>query len=129
MSEDPERNKLLALLPTRVKERVFPLLHEVELALGEEIYAAGQNEDYVYFPADCIVSLLYEMFDGRSAEISVVGCEGIVGTPVFMGGDSTPGRADVQSAGTAYRLPASNLKREFGNSGTYMDASPQSSGF
>jgi CRP-like cAMP-binding protein len=70
---------------------------------------------YVYFPVDCIISLLYVMLDGHSAEISVVGREGIVGIAVFMGGDSTPSRAVVQSAGTAYRMPASDLKREFHN--------------
>ncbi len=113
MGVGPERNDLLALLPERVKKRVFPLLREVNLPLGQEIYAAGQEEKHVYFPADCIVSLLYVMLDGHSAEISVVGREGIVGISVFMGGGSTPSQAVVQSAGTAYRLPAAELKREF----------------
>jgi CRP-like cAMP-binding protein len=108
-----ERNNLLALMTNDAKERLFPLLREVELPLGEEVYAAGQAVKYVYFPADCIVSLLYVMLDGHSAEISVVGCEGVVGIAVFMGGDSTPSRAVVQSAGTAYRLPAVELKKQF----------------
>ncbi len=115
METGPERNELLALLPDPIKERVFPLLREIELPLGKEIYAAGQDVQYVYFPIDCIISLLYVMLDGDSAEISVVGREGIVGIAVFMGGDSTPSRAVVQSAGTAYRMPATDLKREFHN--------------
>jgi CRP-like cAMP-binding protein len=115
MKTGPERNDLLALLPTEAKERVFPMLREIELPLGKGIYAAGQEVEYVYFPVDCIISLLYVMLDGHSAEISVVGREGIVGIAVFMGGDSTPSRAIVQSAGTAYRLPAPKLKHEFNN--------------
>ena len=115
MKTGPKQNDLLALLPQQTKERVFPLLREVELPLGKEIYAAGQEVQYVYFPVDCIISLLYVMLDGHSAEISVVGREGIVGIAVFRGGDSTPSRAIVQSAGTAYRLPAAELKREFNN--------------
>jgi CRP-like cAMP-binding protein len=110
-----ERNTLLNLLPPQIKKRVFPNLREIELPLGKDIYTAGQEVEYVYFPADCIISLLYVMLDGHSAEISVVGCEGIVGIAVFMGGDSTPSQAVVQSAGTAYRMPASQLKREFNN--------------
>ncbi|NCO19776.1 MAG: Crp/Fnr family transcriptional regulator [Gammaproteobacteria bacterium] len=88
-------------------------MREVKLSLGEEVYAAGQDVKYVYFPVDSIISLLYVMLDGASAEISVVGREGIVGIAVFMGGESTPSRAVVQSAGTAYRLPAAELKRQF----------------
>ncbi|MEE4295025.1 MAG: Crp/Fnr family transcriptional regulator, partial [Wenzhouxiangella sp.] len=95
------------------RERLFPLLKEVQLSLGEEVYAAGQEVTSVYFPIDCIISLLYVMIDGASAEISVVGREGIVGIAVFMGGESTPSRAIVQSAGRAYRLPAAELRREF----------------
>jgi CRP-like cAMP-binding protein len=113
METGPGRNELLAALPQSAKERVYPLLTKVELPLGMEIYAAGQEIKAVYFPADCIISLLYVMLNGASAEISVVGREGIVGVAVFMGGDSTPSRAMVQSAGTAYRLRASDLRREF----------------
>jgi CRP-like cAMP-binding protein len=115
MKKGPERNELLALLPDSIKGRIFPLLREIDLPLGKEIYAAGQEVQYVYFPVDCIISLLYVMLDGDSAEISVVGREGIVGIAVFMGGESTPSRAIVQSAGTAYRLPATELRREFNN--------------
>ena len=113
MESGPDRNVLLRLLPQEVKDRLFPHLREIQLDLGTEVYAAGQEVKYVYFPVDCIVSLLYVMLDGHSAEISVVGREGIVGIAVFMGGGSTPSRAVVQSAGTAYRLTASRLKREF----------------
>jgi len=104
---------LLALLPQNLKDQIYPQLREVKLSLGEEVYAAGQEVKYVYFPTDSIISLLYVMLDGASAEISVVGCEGIVGIAVFMGGESTPSRAVVQSAGMAYRLPAAELKRKF----------------
>jgi len=113
MTAGMERNQLLSLLPEETKKDVFPQLREIDLKLGEEVYSAGQEVKYVYFPADCIVSLLYVMLDGHSAEISVVGREGIVGIAVFMGGESTPSRAVVQSAGTAYRLPAAELKRQF----------------
>lgn len=119
MSSGPEQNDLLALLSKPVQERLFPLLRKVKLPLGEEVYAAGQDVKYVYFPADSIVSLLYVLLDGHSAEISVVGKEGIVGIAVFMGGESTPSRAVVQSAGTAYRLPASELKRIFNTEPTF----------
>ena len=119
MATGMERNHLLALLPKETKEHLYPMLREVELPLGEEVYAAGQEVKYVYFPADCIVSLLYVMLDGHSAEISVVGCEGIVGIAVFMGGESTPSRAVVQSAGTAYRLPAFELKKRFNADATF----------
>jgi hypothetical protein len=111
MKTGPERNELLALLPQGVKDRLFPALSEIDLPLGKEIYAAGQAEKHVYFPVDCIISLLYVMLDGHSAEISVVGREGIVGIAVFMGGESTPSRAIVQSAGTAYRMRAIDLKQ------------------
>lgn len=113
MQDCPERNTLLAALPQSARQRIFPLLHEIELSLGEEIYAAGEEEYTVYFPIDCIVSLLYVTLDGHSAEISVVGSEGVVGIAVVLGGGSTPSHAVVQSAGRAYRLPAADLRREF----------------
>ena len=118
MTYQAQDNRLLAALPQTVKERVFPKLREMKLSLSKEIYAAGQKPEYVYFPVDCIISLLYVMLDGASAEISVVGHEGIVGISVFMGGESTPSRAVVQSAGTAYALPAAELKQEFNNDPT-----------
>jgi CRP-like cAMP-binding protein len=110
---DPIANYLLAALPPEARDRVFPHLKLMKLALGSVVYEAGQSARYVYFPTDCIISLLYVMLDGASAEISVVGNEGIVGIAVFMGGESTPSRAIVQSAGSAYRLPATELRKEF----------------
>ena len=107
------KNRLLDALPKAAKARLFPHIKEVELPLGTVIYEAGQQVDYVYFPVDCIISLLYVMEDGASAEISVVGNEGIVGIAVFMGGASTPSRAIVQSGGSAWRLPAAELRSEF----------------
>ncbi len=109
---DPTRNLLLKALPEAVQNRLFPDLQRLELPLGKVLYESGDKLDYVYFPVDSIVSLLYVMEDGASAEISVVGNEGIIGIAVFMGGDSTPSRALVQSAGYAYRLPASRLKAQ-----------------
>ncbi|MDT8438869.1 MAG: Crp/Fnr family transcriptional regulator [Wenzhouxiangellaceae bacterium] len=109
----PTENLLLDALPPEAKARLFASIRKVELPLGTVIYEAGQQVEYVYFPVDCIISLLYVMLDGSSAEISVVGNEGIVGIAVFMGGQSTPSRALVQSGGTAWRLPAAELKKEF----------------
>ncbi|WP_372958199.1 Crp/Fnr family transcriptional regulator [Marinobacter sp.] len=111
----PEQNHLLAALPDTIKKRLFPHLKPVELKLGDVIYESGQPIDFVYFPTNCIISLLYVMLDGASAEISVVGNEGLVGVTVFMGGESTPSRAIVQSRGLAYRLPAQDLRTEFNN--------------
>lgn len=115
MSEATEAqvNHLLAAAPAEFRERLVPHLEGIKLSLGEVVYESGDIPRYVYFPTDCIVSLLYVMEDGDSAEISVVGNEGIVGISVFMGGESTPSRAIVQSAGHAYRLPAGKLKEEF----------------
>ena len=107
------KNTLLNALSTDAQHRMFPLLKRVNLSLGEVIYETSEKLDYVYFPIDSIVSLLYVMIDGSSAEISVIGNEGVVGIAVFMGGESTPNRAIVQSAGTAYRLPACELRRQF----------------
>ncbi len=109
----PTQNHLLAALPPEVQQRVFPNLKLLDLPLGSVVYETGQRETYVYFPTDCIISLVYVMLDGASAEISVVGSEGLVGIAVFMGGDSTPSRAIVQSGGFAYRLPASELRQVF----------------
>ena len=109
----PAQNDLLAALPAAEYERLLSDLELAPLPLGMVVYESGARLDYVYFPVDCIVSLLYVMKDGASAEIAVVGREGLVGVALFMGGESTPSRAVVQSAGTAYRLPSKILKREF----------------
>lgn len=111
----PEQNRLLAALPDSSKERIFPRLTLIELNLGDVIYESGQSIEFVYFPTNCIISLLYVMLNGASAEISVVGNEGMAGIAVFMGGDSTPSRSIVQSRGFAYRMPSKELKAEFNN--------------
>lgn len=111
----PEQNRLLAALPDSAKERIFPRLTLIDLNLGDVIYESAQPIEYVYFPTNCIISLLYVMLNGSSAEISVVGNEGMAGIAVFMGGDSTPSRSIVQSRGSAYRMPSKELKAEFNN--------------
>lgn len=109
----PKQNHLLAALPNDVQDRLFSCLKKVSLPLGKILYESGDVLEYVYFPTDAIVSLLYVMEDGASAEISVVGNDGLVGIAVFMGGESTPSRALVQSAGTTYRLTAQQFRDEF----------------
>ena len=109
----PTQNDLLAALPAADYERLLPELELVPLTLGMVVYESGGKLDYVYFPTDCIVSLLYVLRDGASAEIAVVGHDGLVGIALFMGGESTPSRAVVQSAGSAYRLASKILKAEF----------------
>lgn len=105
-------NALLAALPKSVQDRVYPNLESVTLPLGQVIYESGDPIHEVFFPTDCIISLLYVMQSGASAEISVVGNEGMVGLALFMGGNSTPSRAIVQSAGHAYRWKEKWLKKE-----------------
>lgn len=108
-----QQNLLLAALPTYIQARLLPNLELVPLPLGEVLYESGDTLRYVYFPTDCIISLLYVMENGASAEISVVGKEGMVGIALFMGGESTPSRAIVQSGGYAYRLLGQRFKEEF----------------
>jgi CRP-like cAMP-binding protein len=110
---NPKQNHLLAALPDADYERLHPDLELVPLPLGWAVYEAGGPQGYIYFPTTSIVSLLYVMEDGASAEIAVTGNEGLVGIALFMGGESTPSRAVVQSAGYGFRLKASILKREF----------------
>ncbi len=117
---DPQANHLLACLPAPDFLRWAPQLECVDLPLGRVLYESGMSLSHVYFPTTAIVSLLYVMEDGASAEIAVVGHEGIVGVSIFMGGDTTPSRAVVQSAGKGYRLPASTLKEEFGKSNAVL---------
>jgi CRP-like cAMP-binding protein len=110
----PIQNRLLAALPTEVLDRMLPDLQQVDMPLGKVIYESGVEMKQVYFPLPgCIVSMLYVMEDGSSAEIAVVGEEGMVGIALFMGGGTTPSRAIVQSAGNALALPAKALTREF----------------
>jgi CRP-like cAMP-binding protein len=113
----PKQNHLLAALPAADYERLLPDLELVPLALGWAVYESGGKLGYLYFPTTSIVSLLYVMEDGASAEIAVTGNDGLVGIALFMGGESTPSRAVVQSAGYAYRLKATVLKREFNQGG------------
>ena len=111
---EPSHNHLLAALPADVYARLLPALESVSLPLGKVLYESGVELAHVYFPVPgCIVSMLYVMTDGASAEIAVVGDEGMVGIALFMGGDTTPSRALVQSAGNAFRLPGGALKSEF----------------
>ena len=110
---DPGQNHLLRALPAAESERLFPHLELVPMALGDVLYESGTTMRHVYFPTTSIVSLLYVMEDGASAEIAVVGNEGMVGVALFMGGETTPSRALVQSAGHAYRLKGQILKEEF----------------
>lgn len=115
-TQTPQQNHLLEALSDIAGQRIFPHLQAVPMPLGKVLYESGDTLRHVYFPIDCIVSLLYVMEDGASAEISVVGNEGIVGIALFMGGETTPSRAIVQSAGHAYRLIGQRLKDEFHNS-------------
>ena len=110
---DPRRNHLLAALPDAEWQRWLPQLELVEMPLGQVLYESGSTLSHVYFPITAIVSLLYVMEDGASAEIAVVGNEGIVGIALFMGGESTSSRAVVQSAGQGLRLKARAIKDEF----------------
>ena len=112
-SPDPSRNHLLAALPDAEWRRWEPLLEAVEMPLGQVLYESGSTLSHVYFPTTAIVSLLYVMEDGASAEIAVVGNEGLIGVSLFMGGESTPSRAVVQSAGQGYRLASDTIKTEF----------------
>ncbi|VVE09705.1 Crp/Fnr family transcriptional regulator [Pandoraea iniqua] len=119
MSPQPNQgaNRLLAVLPPNEWNRIAPELMLVEMPLGKVIYESGDQLAHVYFPTTSIVSLLYVMEDGASAEIAIVGNDGLIGIALFMGGETTPSRAIVQSAGYAYRLSARVLKDEFKRAG------------
>ena len=116
----PRDNHILDALPAAERARMFPHLTLVELPLGMVLYESGDELRHIYFPTDSIVSLLYVMKDGASAEIAVVGNEGAIGVALFMGGETTPSRAVVQSTGFAYRLPAQRLKDEFNRHGSLL---------
>lgn len=113
VNPDRTQNRLLAALSPQARQNIFPHLKLVDLPLGKVLYESGDSLPVVYFPTDSIVSLLYVMESGASAEISVIGNEGLVGITVFMGGESTLSRAIVQSAGYAFSLSAQRLKSEF----------------
>lgn len=119
-SDLPPQNHILSALPAEERERLFPHLERVRLPLGTVLYEAGDMLRHMYFPTDSIVSLLYVLENGSSAEICVVGNDGVVGVALFMGGETTTTRAIVQSAGTAYRLSGRRLKAEFERQGETM---------
>jgi CRP-like cAMP-binding protein len=114
---NPRKNHLLGALPDTEWQRWRPQLEPVELALGQVLFESGGTLSHVYFPTTALVSLLYVMENGASAEIAVVGNEGMVGISLYMGGDTTPSSAVVPTAGHAYRLESRVLKREFGGGG------------
>jgi CRP-like cAMP-binding protein len=116
----PERNQILAALPPAERERLFPHMKLVEMPVGMVLYESGVVLRHIYFPVDSIVSLLYVLNNGASAEIAVVGNEGAVGVSLFMGGETTPSRAVVQSGGFAYRLSRARLKDEFNRHGQLL---------
>lgn len=116
----PKQNHILDALPEEEFERLLPDLELVQLPLGSVIYESGDELRYAYFPTTCIISLLYVMESGESAEIAVVGNEGIIGIALFMGGESMPNRAVVQSSGYGYKLPSSLIKQEFKRNGPML---------
>jgi CRP-like cAMP-binding protein len=118
--KNPKQNRLLGALPDVDYQRIISNLELVSLPLGEVLYESGSKMRHVYFPTTSIVSLLYVMENGASAEIAVVGNDGIIGISLFMGGETTPSRAVVQSAGEAYVLKAALLKEEFNRYGPTM---------
>jgi len=120
VSTRPQANRLLAALPDASLREILPFLEAVRLPLGMVVYESGGEQRYVYFPTSSIVSLLYVLADGSSAEIAVTGNEGLVGISLFMGGETTPSRAVVQSAGHGYRLKAEVLRKEFAAGGAFQ---------
>jgi CRP-like cAMP-binding protein len=116
-AQSPKHNHLLAALPEDAYGSLLPSLEVVTMPLGLSVYESGGTQGYVYFPTTSIVSLLYVLADGASAEIAVTGNEGLVGIALFMGGETTPSRAVVQSAGHGYRLRAAVVKKHFENGG------------
>src|ERR1043166_4232231 len=117
---DPTKNRLLASLPREEYERILPRLGHVSFKLGEVVYESGGQMDYIYFPTNAIISLLYVMENGASAEMGMAGKEGLVGVALFMGGNTMPNRAVVQSAGGAVRMKADALREEFARGGTFQ---------
>jgi CRP-like cAMP-binding protein len=120
LANAPRTNRLLAALPAAEWQRWAPQLERIEMPLGQVLYEPGATLSHVYFPSTAIVSLLYVMENGSSAEIAVVGNDGVVGISLFMGGGSTPSRAVVQCAGHGFRLPAQVIEDEFKRSPAVM---------
>jgi CRP-like cAMP-binding protein len=119
-SAQPEQNQILSALTATARQRLFPHLKPVPMSLGTVLCDSGAAPRYIYFPIDCIVSLLHVLESGASAEIAVVGNEGAIGISLFMGGENTPSRAIVQSPGLAYRLSATRIKTEFRRHGQML---------
>jgi len=113
----PKQNQLLAALPEEIFERIAPHLEPIKMALGEVLYESGGQLQHVYFPTTAIVSLHYVMENGASAEIAGVGKEGVLGIALFMGGNTTPSRSTVQTAGCGYRLKGRLMMEEFNRIG------------
>ncbi len=120
MTTNPKKNHLLAALADKEWQRWQPLLEYVELPLGHVLYESGKTLSHMYFPTTAIISLLYVMENGASAEIAVVGNDGLVAVSMFMGGGSTPSRAVLQSAGHGFRLKAKDMKQEFDRCGAVL---------
>ena len=119
-TDDALMNHLLAALPADEFSRLKPSLEPVSLALGDVIYESGEQLEHIYFPTTAIISLLYIMENGSTAEIGMSGNDGLVGIALYMGGSTTPSRAVVQSAGNAFRLPSTSLTDEFSRGGVFQ---------
>src|SRR3981081_2355280 len=117
-AQSPKENRLLAAMPDADYQALLPMLERVPMPLGQAVYESGGPQGFVYFPTSSIVYVLYVLADGAAAEIAVTGNDGLVGIALFMGGETTPSRAVVQSAGHGYRLRASVLNREGSLRGT-----------
>jgi CRP-like cAMP-binding protein len=119
-TNDPTKNRILAALPREEYELILPHLGHVSFKLGEVVYESGGQMDYIYFPTTAIISLLYVMENGSSAEMGMAGNEGLVGVALFMGGNTMPNRAVIQSAGGAFRMRAKVLRDEFARGGAFQ---------
>lgn len=119
-TDDAQMNHLIAALPEDEFTRINPSLEPVSLSLGEVIYESGEQLEYIFFPTTAIISLLYIMENGSTAEIGMSGNDGLVGIALYMGGSTTPSRAVVQSAGNAFRMPSKALKEEFTRGGVFQ---------
>lgn len=119
-ADNPPENRLLIALPVEERERLAPHLEPITFALGDVVYESGGHLDYVYFPTSSTVSLIYILENGISAEIGVVGYEGVIGIALFMGGETMPNRAVVQSAGNALKLNAQTMRAEFMRGGMFQ---------
>src|SRR5213594_1922695 len=120
LHDPPEKSLLLSALPEEEYKRLLPSLQHVAFSLGEVLYESGGHIEYVYFPTTCVVSLLYTMEDGSTAEVGLTGNDGVVGVALFLGGETAPNRAVVQIAGGAFRMKAKVLQHEFMRGGPFQ---------